>query len=326
MSCATSGATIRYTTNGSDPTSSSTVYSGPLTLSATTTLKARAFKSGMTDSAVASGTYTKQAQVTYPTASGIKWTRGSSYTITWTGFPGSNVKIELYKGSSLNTTLSTSTGNNGSFSWTVPTGQALGTDYRIKVTSTSDTSKYDYSDNYFEIARIECVITVSRHPDCTVTLATVQTWLQNANTLVQVDDDGANAAAPDDVECNVVFSANQMGTFSVRTDSSYNIVNNNTERDEIMHTETAKLLVVWQITTAGAWGGGSGDCVLMQNSSSYTTTINGRIFPHEFGHCAGRAHRDEDHAIMHSNCTNLPDSNELTETEARAIEAEARNP
>jgi hypothetical protein len=61
ISCATSGATIRYTTNGTDPTSSSTAYSGPLTFSATTTLKARAFKSGMTDSAVASGTYTKSA-------------------------------------------------------------------------------------------------------------------------------------------------------------------------------------------------------------------------------------------------------------------------
>lgn len=59
ISCATSGVTIRYTTNGSDPTSSSTVYSGPLTFSATTTLKARAFKSGMTDSAVATGVYTK---------------------------------------------------------------------------------------------------------------------------------------------------------------------------------------------------------------------------------------------------------------------------
>lgn len=58
ISCATSGATIRYTTNGSDPTSSSTTYTGPITISSTTTIKAKAFKSGMTDSAMASAVYT----------------------------------------------------------------------------------------------------------------------------------------------------------------------------------------------------------------------------------------------------------------------------
>jgi len=58
IGCGTSGATIRYTTNGNDPTSSSSVYSGPLTISTTTMLKARAFKFAMTDSAVATATYT----------------------------------------------------------------------------------------------------------------------------------------------------------------------------------------------------------------------------------------------------------------------------
>jgi hypothetical protein len=94
---------------------------------------------------------TKDRDVTYPSASGVKWNRGSSYNITWSGFSGSNVKIELYKGGSLNTTISSSTANDGTEPWTVPSGQTLGTDYKIKITSTSDTSKYDYSDNNFEI-------------------------------------------------------------------------------------------------------------------------------------------------------------------------------
>jgi hypothetical protein len=38
---------IRYTINGSEPTETSSLYNGPLTLSSTTTLKAKAFKSGM---------------------------------------------------------------------------------------------------------------------------------------------------------------------------------------------------------------------------------------------------------------------------------------
>ena len=48
ISCTTSGATIRYTTNGVDPTSSSAVYSGPISvISGSVTIKARAFKSDM---------------------------------------------------------------------------------------------------------------------------------------------------------------------------------------------------------------------------------------------------------------------------------------
>jgi len=60
ISTITSGASIRYTTDGSTPTSTTgTLYSGPVTISAgTTTLKAIAYKSGFTDSAITSGTYT----------------------------------------------------------------------------------------------------------------------------------------------------------------------------------------------------------------------------------------------------------------------------
>jgi Chitobiase/beta-hexosaminidase C-terminal domain/Beta xylosidase C-terminal Concanavalin A-like domain len=58
MSDTTSGATIYYTTNGSTPTTSSTVYSAPFTISATTTVKAIAGGGGFTSSGVASSTYT----------------------------------------------------------------------------------------------------------------------------------------------------------------------------------------------------------------------------------------------------------------------------
>jgi hypothetical protein len=55
---ATAGATIRYTTDGTTPTATvGTIYSGPLTVSATTTLKAVAYASGMTNSSVATAVY-----------------------------------------------------------------------------------------------------------------------------------------------------------------------------------------------------------------------------------------------------------------------------
>ena len=55
--CSTSGATIRYTTNGADPTSSSTLYSSPFTISTSCIIRAKAFKSGYTNSDIASGSF-----------------------------------------------------------------------------------------------------------------------------------------------------------------------------------------------------------------------------------------------------------------------------
>ena len=58
ISCATSGATIFYTVDGSTPTTSSSQYGSPLTVSSTQTLKATAIASGATQSAVATASYT----------------------------------------------------------------------------------------------------------------------------------------------------------------------------------------------------------------------------------------------------------------------------
>lgn len=58
---AESGAEIRYTTDGTAPTATTgTVYSGPITLTETTTVKAVAVKDGVTSS-VTSRTYSKSA-------------------------------------------------------------------------------------------------------------------------------------------------------------------------------------------------------------------------------------------------------------------------
>src|SRR6267378_3911633 len=82
VSDATSGATIYYTTDGSTPTTSSAVYSSALTFTQTTTLNAMAAASGMTNSAVASATYTIQQRVATPTLSPSGVTYAGSVTVT----------------------------------------------------------------------------------------------------------------------------------------------------------------------------------------------------------------------------------------------------
>jgi hypothetical protein len=58
LESATSGASIYYTTDGSTPTESSTLYAGAMTLSSNTTINAKAFKSGNNPSSVATASFT----------------------------------------------------------------------------------------------------------------------------------------------------------------------------------------------------------------------------------------------------------------------------
>jgi AraC-like DNA-binding protein len=63
LSTTTSGATIYYTTNGSTPTTSSTVYSGPINITVNTTIKALATSTGYKNSNIYTGTFDYQKAV-----------------------------------------------------------------------------------------------------------------------------------------------------------------------------------------------------------------------------------------------------------------------
>ena len=55
--CTTAGATIYYTTDGSDPTTSSTEYTTPIAIDTAVTIKANATKAGMDDSDILTAVY-----------------------------------------------------------------------------------------------------------------------------------------------------------------------------------------------------------------------------------------------------------------------------
>lgn len=77
--------------------------------------------------------------------------RGTTKTIKWTSSVVSNVKIDLYKAGVFKQTIVTNTVGDGSHSWTIPSGQTTGTDYKIKVTSTSNSAHNDMSNSNFKI-------------------------------------------------------------------------------------------------------------------------------------------------------------------------------
>ncbi|MBQ0003475.1 MAG: chitobiase/beta-hexosaminidase C-terminal domain-containing protein, partial [Treponema sp.] len=66
ITCATEGASIHYTTDGTDPSAESSTYTLPIAITSNTTIKAIAIKTGMTSSEPASSTYTvKSYTVTF---------------------------------------------------------------------------------------------------------------------------------------------------------------------------------------------------------------------------------------------------------------------
>lgn len=82
---------------------------------------------------------------------GESWQAGSSQTITWSSSGSSaDVKIEYSTNSGSSwSTITSSTTNDGSYSWTIPNTES--STCRVKITDTSDSSIYDASNSNFSI-------------------------------------------------------------------------------------------------------------------------------------------------------------------------------
>lgn len=90
--------------------------------------------------------------VTYPISS-TSWDIGSQNTIQWSDNIPENVIISLYKGGAFKTNIALNTESDGNYTWIVPNGLLIGTDYRFRVYSIDDGNITAYSD-YFSISPI----------------------------------------------------------------------------------------------------------------------------------------------------------------------------
>lgn len=90
----TPGATIRYTTDGSTPSETAgTIYGGPVPVASSMTIRAIAYETGWTDSAISSATYTITGSVSAPAFNpgGGNYTAAQSVAITTTT-PGATIR------------------------------------------------------------------------------------------------------------------------------------------------------------------------------------------------------------------------------------------
>lgn len=129
------GATIYYTTNGTAPTTASTLYNGPITVSSSETLEAMAVATSTTVAAAASATYTISANIVgitiSPTTVSLAGAAAQVFTATVTGSANTAVSWSATCG-----TLSGPTTNPVTY-----TAPSLAENCIVTATSAADHSK-----------------------------------------------------------------------------------------------------------------------------------------------------------------------------------------
>jgi hypothetical protein len=105
--------TIYYTTDGSTPTTSSTVYSGPITVSTTETVKALAVKAGLSNSNIGSASYTINIPaLAFVTSGALDATGTNPITLDTTG---ATLLVAVMSTSSAAPTITDSNGNTWNY-------------------------------------------------------------------------------------------------------------------------------------------------------------------------------------------------------------------
>jgi len=158
--------------------------------------------------------------VTSP-SSGASWQRGSAYDIAWTtdaslsfqartsresagfsapersSFPAeltslarnlaiTSVNIDLYKAGAKVLTIASDSANDATERWTVPAGQAIGSDYKIRILCSAEASIYGESGSFAITSQYGDIAITSEPDHANVTLDGVATGLRTNCTIANV--------------------------------------------------------------------------------------------------------------------------------------------
>ncbi|KKL78156.1 hypothetical protein LCGC14_2027660 [marine sediment metagenome] len=169
-----------------------------------------------------------QITILSPTSSDKYFTE-SQKSIQWSSInAGSTIKLELFKGNSLISVISSSTFNDGIAQWTIAESYSDGEDYKIKVTSIS-TGVYDFSEE-FTIYKRQILVYDPRNTDVLAPHTTylIEWFSRGTSSKVKLDlylNSTYLLEITNETEDDFYFTWNvwQGKNYSTITDSHYQI-------------------------------------------------------------------------------------------------------
>lgn len=209
LSSATADESIYYTTNGTDPTTGSTPYSVPFTVSlGTTTVKAIAAKAGLANSKITSATYIVDyvglPAVNFSPVAGT-YTSNQSVTLTCDGHADATIYYTL----------------DGS----TPTGSSSVYSTALSVTSTKTIKAFARKSGYDDSSVSSALYTIN-YPDCsTPTFSPNGGTYNSAQTVTISSTEGSTIYYTTDGSTPTTGSASitSGNTISLSTDGDYTI-------------------------------------------------------------------------------------------------------
>ncbi|HET9212012.1 MAG TPA: Ser-Thr-rich GPI-anchored membrane family protein, partial [Thermoanaerobaculia bacterium] len=157
---------------------------------------------------------------------GETWYKGQTYNIQWSGSGSacdSTVKIEAYKGGVFYGTITSSTADSGSYSWTISASYVIGSDYKIKITGNTNSSYTSQSNSNFVVVD---------PPTCSFVLTAPnggETWYKGHSYNIAWPSPGGACSANVKIEAykgdtfyaTLANSTSNRGSYSWTVPSSY---------------------------------------------------------------------------------------------------------
>ncbi|MFH1197550.1 MAG: Ser-Thr-rich GPI-anchored membrane family protein [bacterium] len=125
--------------------------------------------------------------ITSPSASTL-WEMETTQLISWDDNIAESVKIDLFKEGIYNSSIVDSTASDGSFSYNIPSNLSPGTDYQVRIISTTNPQAEDFSEN-FSVALGPFITIMSPTPSTVWYIGENQNilWDDNISEAVRID-------------------------------------------------------------------------------------------------------------------------------------------
>ena len=212
---------------------------------------------------------------------GETWPPGTTQTIRWTytGDPGSYVKIVLQKNGVFNRNITKSTsigsGGNGSYNWSILSTQTPGTDYKVRIVSTADSSYQDISNNYFTIGSTTTYSISGKVATSGGTgISSVTMTLSGAGTGTTTTDSSGNYSFSGLSNGSYTVTPNKTGYTFTPPNKSVNISGANVTGQDFTGTPSGTTYSISGTVTSGG-SPLSGVTMTLSGAGTGTTTTDG---------------------------------------------------